>query len=235
MMMFLGVALIAGIVQGVTGFGAGIIMMMLLPMLYPLTQSAGISVCVSIVLLLSMVYTYHRYINFRLIILPSISFLLIATITINLSTSFDASLMKKIFGVFLLILSIYYLFFQKDHKQKMNIWLSLFCIITSAICDGLFGIGGPLMVLYFMSVTDHTFEYLGTIQCFFLINCLYTTSLRIMNGILLYEHIPMIILGMIGIALGGQIAKKIASRIDANMIRKLTYLMIGLCGLMNVL
>lgn len=42
-------------------------------------------------------------------------------------------------------------------------------------------------------------------------------------------------LGMVGILLGLWIANKIVDKLDANLIRKLTYVVIGLCGLSNVI
>ena len=234
-LIFLLIALIAGIVQGLTGFGAGIVMMMFLPMIFPITASAGISVCISIVLLISMVYTYRKYINLKLIVIPAVIFLSVITLTINLSTTFDSTIMKKIFGFFLVVLSIYYVFFNKNNTKKVSLLTSLFCIMVSAICDGLFGIGGPLMVLYFMSITKSVQEYLGTIQCFFLINCLYTTVLRIIKGILLAEHISIVIIGMIGITIGGQLSKKLITYLDVNFVKKITYLMIGISGFINIL
>lgn len=95
--------------------------------------------------------------------------------------------------------------------------------------------GGPLMVIYFLSKTKGKEEYLGTIQCFFLINVIYSTAFRVINGILTVDLFGGIGLGMVGILLGLWIANKIVDKLDANLIRKLTYVVIGLCGLSNVI
>ena len=102
------------------------------------------------------------------------------------------------------------------------------------MCDGLFGIGGPLMVLYFLSQTHNTHEYLGTIQTFFFINCTYNTCFRIVNGILGINHIFIMCIGVIGITVGGLIGNKVVDRLDGMLIRKLTYIMIGISGLINL-
>lgn len=162
------VAMLAGLVQGITGFGAGIIMMMVLPMFFALPQSAGISSAICIVLGLSMVLTYRKHIRFQKIIGPSCLYLIICSGSIVFSTMVNQELMKKIFGCFLIVLSLYYLLINKDGEKKtFHIFISILFIAISAICDGLFGIGGPLMVLYFLSTTENTHEYLGTIQMFF--------------------------------------------------------------------
>ncbi|MCR5469218.1 MAG: sulfite exporter TauE/SafE family protein, partial [Lachnospiraceae bacterium] len=84
----------------------------------------------------------------------------------------------------LMILAVYYLFFNKTgDKKKMRLSVCAICIVVSAVCDGLFGICGPLMVLYFLSVTESTYEYLGTLQLFFTINSVYNTIFRFAKGI----------------------------------------------------
>lgn len=57
--------LIAGIIQGVTGFGAGIVMMMFLPLQYSVIQSAGVSSAICMILCAAMVYRYRQTINFK--------------------------------------------------------------------------------------------------------------------------------------------------------------------------
>lgn len=229
------IALIAGIVQGVTGFGAGIVMMMVLPMFYALPQSAGISGAISIILCATMVYTYREHIDLKKIVGPSFLYLIVCSIVIHFSTTIDQVLMKKVFGIFLVILCVYYLFINKsDEKKELNLFISLFCIVVSAICDGLFGIGGPLMVLYFLAKTHHTYEYLGTIQTFFMINCIYNTGFRIFKGIITFDHLIIIGCGIIGILIGGMIAKKLVDRLDGTLLKKLTYVMIGISGIINL-
>lgn len=227
--------IVAGLIQGVTGFGSGIVMMMVFPMLFALPQSAGLSSAIGIFLNLSMVYTYRKHINFKKIIPPAILYIVVCSISIYYSTMFDQDIMKKVFGIFLVILAIYYLFIQKgDSKKTLSLPVSVFCIVVSAICDGLFGIGGPLMVLYFLSQTHNTHEYLGTIQTFFFINCTYNTCFRIVNGILGINHIFIMCVGVIGIIIGGLIGNKVVDRLDGMLVRKLTYIMIGISGLINL-
>lgn len=230
-------ACIAGIVQGITGFGAGIVMMMILPMILGnIPQSAGVSTAICVILSAQMVFLYRKHVDIKKVILPSILYIIVCTTSMYFSTMIEQNLMKKVFGVFLLLLAIYYLFINKNNdRKKLSLALSLFCIIVSAACDGLFGVGGPLMVLYFLSTTHNTHQYLGTIQAFFTINCFYNTCFRIYRGILLPEHLMYIIVGMVCIIIGGFIANKIVDKLDGILVRKLTYIMIGISGLINII
>lgn len=226
-------ALIAGLIQGVTGFGAGIVMMMVLPLQFSVIQSAGISSAICLVLCAAMVYRYRQTINFHQIIGPAVLYLAMSSISILFAQMINQKIMKVILGIFLMALALYFLFFSKKEVEPKG-WLAFFCIVISGICDGLFGIGGPLMVIYFLAKTHSKAEYLGTIQCFFLISVCYATFFRMVNGILTPDLLPGIGLGMIGIIIGLAIANAIVDRLDAQLIKKMTYLLIGLCGLFNI-
>lgn len=226
-------SLLAGISQGLTGFGAGIILMIYLPYLFNLPQSAGIVGAISISLCILMTYKYRTYLHLKKVILPYLLFLIICSTSILLSTLVNDSLLKKCLGLFLIILSIYYLFFNKIRKTSQT--FDIFCIITSAICDGLFGIGGPLMVIYFKNKTNTIQEYLGNMHLFLLINCIYNTCLRSYKGILLPKHLPYIFIGMLGIMTGSLIAKKLINCIDEKTVNQMTYILIGISGILNLL
>lgn len=227
-------AIAGGIIQGVTGFGAGVVMMMFLPLQFSVIQSAGVSSAICLILCVAMVYRYRRNINFQKIILPAVLYLAISSISILFSKMINQEIMKIILGLFLIVLAVYFLCFSKKDVEPRGI-VAILCIVISGICDGLFGIGGPLMVIYFLSKTQSKEEYLGTIQCFFLINVLYSTVFRIMNSIITVELIPGIGLGMAGILIGMVIANRIVEKLNAEFIKKMTYVIIGLSGLSNII
>ena len=123
-------ALAGGIIQGVTGFGAGVVMMMFLPLQYSVVQSAGISSAICMILCAAMVYRYRKTINFKKIIAPAILYLAISSISILFAKMINQEVMKIILGIFLIILSLYFLFFN---KYGFNITLSF--SISSIPCS----------------------------------------------------------------------------------------------------
>ncbi|MEY8256561.1 sulfite exporter TauE/SafE family protein [Erysipelotrichaceae bacterium 66-17] len=226
------IALLAGIVQGITGFGAGIVMMML-PLQFAVAQSAGISSSICLVLSGVMAYQYRKHINLKKIVAPAVLYIACSSASIMFAARVDQDVMRMILGAFLTILAIYFLFFSKNNFAPTGI-VSVLCIVISGICDGMFGVGGPLMVLYYMAKTKDKDEYLGTIQAFFVIVVFYAGIFRAVNGILAPELILPIAIGMAGILAGLKIANKIVDRLNPAMIQKLTYMLIGICGLTNL-
>ena len=238
-MAYLGVAagaLCAGLVQGVVGFGGGIITMLIFPYFFGIPQGAGITVSLGIALCASMVIRYRKEVNVNMAVLPAILYNIICSIAISCSVSVDQAVIKKVFGIFLILLACYYLFISKNvQNRKLGLVTSAVCIIISATCDGLFGIGGPLMVLYFMSMTDSTHAYLGTMQLFFWVNSVYNTAFRFYKGILLPEHLVYIGCGVVAILIGGAIASRIVDKLNVTTMRKVVYVMIGVSGIVNLI
>lgn len=86
------------------------------------------------------------------------------------------------------------------------------------------------MALYFLSLADTTADYLGNLQTFFLIDVIYISTVRALNGILTPVLIPHILIGMLGAVIGTAIAARILPRLPMVVVRRLIYLFIGLSG-----
>lgn len=229
-------AFLAGIVQGVTGFGSCIVMMMVFPFLFAIPEGAGIAVAATVFLSLSVTIRYRREIKPLKLLPPAILYVIVSNLSIHFSTLVDPVLIKRIFGGFLIVLSIYFLFLSKSVQgKKLSIPAALLCIAVSAACDGLFGIGGPLMVLVIMGMTSSSKEYLGSILFISTITCLCSTVFRFFRGILTVSHIPFILVGIAGILAGVFVANKIVDKLNENVLRKVTYVMIGVAGIINLL
>lgn len=142
-------ALLAGFIQGVIGFGAGIVLMSVLPYFLLLPKAAALTNTVAVSLTIIMVYHYRNYIKLKLIIWPTLFYILGSTIAIRLSKNLDISFLKIIFAIFLICLALYFWKFSQKISISANFMSMFLCGFVSGVCDGLFAIGGPLMVLFF--------------------------------------------------------------------------------------
>ena len=218
-------ALGSGIVQGVTGFGAGVLMMLVLANLFDLPQAAGLSGMIGLTLVSTMAFRYRSAINW-----PCLSFLLGSTIAISLSKGLNQGLLKMAFSLFLIGLSAYFLWQKKELELKASLPVMLGVGLFSGLCDGFFSIGGPLMVILYLAMTSSVEEYLGSLQLSFALSGLYSFSLRFFSGIITAQLLPFALVGVVAIQLGLQIGNRIVDRIDAGFLRRLTYAFIGISG-----
>ncbi|AUH38206.1 permease [Lactiplantibacillus plantarum] len=222
--------LLAGLVQGLTGFGAAIVMMIFLPQLFPIAQSAAVAGVIMAASVITLVWRYHQHIHFRQIIVPFIVYASVAAYSVHLGQVLDVQLLRRLLGALLVSLAGYFSLSKRAANQTYPWWLAGLFMIISGFFNGLFGIGGPLMDLYFLSLADTTADYLGNLQTFFLIDVVYISTVRVLNGILTPVLLPHIMIGMVGAVIGTALAARILSRLPMTTVRHLIYLFIGLSG-----
>lgn len=56
-----------------------------------------------------------------------------------------------------------------------------------------------------------------------------------MNGLLPFDAISYILIGIVGVLSGQVVANKIVERINGELLKKLTYVLIGISGIINVI
>ncbi|GHP13689.1 sulfite export protein [Lentilactobacillus fungorum] len=223
-------AILAGIVQGITGFGSAIVLMVFLPSILPIPQSAGVASLIMSVSNLMLAWRYRHSIHFKRVIFPFIIYAGVAFIALKLVNTIDVHLLKSMLGGLLVALSLYFLL-VKAKVRHYPIYVAIIFMIVSGFFNGLFGIGGPLMALYFLSLADTKETYLASIQTFFLMDQLYVTSVRFYDGILSVNDIPLILLGIVGGIIGTMIANRITTHMNIQMIQKCVFVLIGISGL----
>ncbi|GEO69303.1 sulfite exporter TauE/SafE family protein [Levilactobacillus acidifarinae] len=224
-------ALLAGLVQGLTGFGAVIIMMIFFPAILPIAQAAGIGGVIMLTSVLGLTIRYRHHVQLKRLIIPFLVYATVATWSVHLGHVLDTHLLRMMLGGLLVALSLYFTFAKNAGARRYPWYIAGGFMIISGFFNGLFGIGGPLMALYYLSLSKSMPEYIGNIQGFFLIDTFYIASVRVANGILTVHDIPYILVGMVAASLGTLIAARLLTRLDGETIKKWIYGFIGLSGL----
>lgn len=139
----------------------------LLPQLFPIAQSAAVAGVIMAASVITLVWRYHQHIHFRQIIVPFIVYASVAAYSVHLGQVLDVQLLRRLLGALLVSLAGYFSLSKRAANQTYPWWLAGLFMIISGFFNGLFGIGGPLMALYFLSLADTTADYLGNLQTFF--------------------------------------------------------------------
>ncbi len=148
------VALLGGAAQAVTGFGAALLAMSIFPFVLHVTTAAVISDSMTLPLSAMIAWQYRKHVNFKKIVVPAIAYIIACTLSLSFLGSFDLSLLKAMLGFFLILLAIYSIFFASKMHLKGSFATTLICALISGCTSALFGIGGPLMGLYYSSIIE---------------------------------------------------------------------------------
>ena len=223
-----------GLVQGTTGFGSGIFVMLFFPYFLPLLQSSALSSLAGVFICISMAWKFRKNINPKVVILPAIFYFIASFLALRFAVNTDMSQLKAVFGLFLIAISLWFMFFADKVRIKANLLTAFICGSIAGVASGLFGIGGPPMVIYMLAITgDDKEAYLANTQFFFCLTGIYTAFLRVVNGILTPDLLPLVIPGMIGMTIGKNVGVNIVEKIDVKLMKKLIYAFLGLSGLLT--
>jgi len=224
-------ALLAGTIQTVTGFGGGIIMMLFFPLVMPMLKASALSTLITLYLTATLSWKLRRQADWSVMFLPLAVFLVSTTLALQLAMQMDTQRMTLLFGAFLMALSVYFIRFSDRIHLKASQKNGSICAALSGLCSGMFGISGPPMVVYYLSVLgDDKMRYLATTQVFFCLSSIYNTAMRVARGILTADMIPLFLFGLVGMAAGKRIGLYILSRIDAAAMKKAVYVFLAISG-----
>ncbi len=225
---------IGGLVQTVSGFGSGVIMMMFLPYFFSMTAAPALNSSISMAVTFILSWQYRRYIEWKKIAIPALFYIGMALFGILVVGSINVRTIKIFLGLFLIALAVYFFLFSKKIKLKGNLTECAFCGLFSGFTSGLFGIGGPLMALYFVSVTDDYEHYTADLQIIFAMNSVSVLLMRAVKGYYTADLIPLTLIGFVGILLGKIVGSKIASKINGDVFKKTVYALVALSGIVTV-
>lgn len=233
-LIVVGASLCGGLVQAVTGFGGAVIIMIFLPLILNMTAAPALSDVITMMLSFSMFWRYRKSVRFKSIVIPAVIYLITSTLAIHGSAFVDAGRLKGLFGVFLILLSIYFFRFSGKVAVRPTMGMKVGCGTLAGICGGLFGISGPPVSLYYLAATDTKEEYLGTLNAFFSITVIFNLMSRIYNGFLTLSLVPYMVMGIAAILTGSFLGSKIVKRINISVMRKCVYGLMAFAGVVMV-
>ncbi len=224
-------AIVGSVIQTVCGFGFGIFVMILLPYFMPSYSAAlALSGALSFTITLVISIKQRKSIQIKNILLPLAAYMFVATFAVQFSIFGSQETLKGLLGVLLVVLSIYFMRFSGNFKIEANPKTGTIAGSLGGLLSGLFGMGGPPMVLYFLAATPNTAVYLATSQFFFTVTNGYGSLIRAINGSYTPYVILMWVICLISLYIGNKIGNLLISKINEHSLRKIVYVYMGISG-----
>lgn len=217
------VGLGAGFVQRVSGFGLGIFAMLFMPYFMPSPVAAAVSCLISCGTSLYNAIAHRKSISFRTLIPLLCAALVVIPIAVQFSTSVPEKFLKTLLGVVLIALSIYFLFFSERVHIRPTVLNGVVFGGVGGFLNGLFSTGGPPVVLYLVHATPDKLVYFATIQFYFAMTNIYSTAVRVANGIITWEIVVLALIGFVGCALGNMVGTKVFDRLNTQRFKQVIY------------
>ncbi len=229
------ISLVGAFVQRVSGFGYGIIVMMVFPYLLAYSEATALSSIISLISSAYVAFTMRKNIRFSKLFVPLITYTVTSYLATGLVTMLDTSLLKRILGVALVVLSIYFFFFNSKLKIRPTLWAALVAGGVSGAMSGLLSMGGPPMVLYFMSTnSESTDDYVATIQAFFAVSNVIVTGIRVSKGLVTDNVLLMILPVAAAMLVGTLCGQALYKRLSPPLIKKCVYAFMAVSGVIAI-
>lgn len=230
------VATVGSTIQRVTGFGFGIFAMLFLTRIITVYGEANaLSGLLSFTSTLIVALSHAKKVDWKNLLFPCIGFAVISVPSILLMKKLDNRVLLIMLGVALILLSGYMFFFSSKIKIKPSPFTGLAAGGFSGILGGIFSMGGPPVVIYFMqSEGDDKDRYLATIQMYFLLSNVYGTTVKAINGFITKDVLILAAFGTVGMIAGIFIGKLIFKKLRVDILRRVVYCFMAVAGVVNI-
>lgn len=228
---FCGIVFVASVIQGISGFAFGMVVLMVFPYLFGYTKSLVLASLMATVLVCYNAYLYRKSINWQWVPWWVGVFLVTDLLSVMvLKQVGDNPIWYKLMGVIFILMALYLLWGQKVLHVKANKKSLLLLGGGSGLIMGAFGVGGPLMAAFFLEATKDKDEYLGTTQITCVITMALDIILRVLNGMFTADLVGYTLLGAVFMVAGLLIARRLVRHMDALTMRHFICLVVLVDG-----
>lgn len=222
--------------QGATGSGYAIIAMFLMPMVIPYTQCSIVSAGVIVVIAMQMTFSLRKHITVKKVLFPMFLCLLTLPVGIELIYIMDESLLRKVMGIFLLLLCVFFIVTEKRGSRfaRGKFITVLFGLLTG-LATGMFNIVGPFLNVLYFNTCDDNLEYKGNLEFSFLIAGCVSLLLNISHTrINTFLGINLVCSGLASVA-AGWLGLKIYRKLSRGALKWLITAMLPVIGIIQLL
>ncbi|NJP38329.1 sulfite exporter TauE/SafE family protein [Alkalicoccus luteus] len=234
-LLLITIILLAGsFVQGVSGFGFGLIAMSFMPLIFTVKDSTLLVVSLALVVCTSIAWQLRRHIVWRsLLVILSAAFVGRFGGFLVLSAYGELDVMRDILGLFLLLVTAY-LFFGSKYAQmlpKETIWIPVVFGFLGGFVGGIYAVGGPFFVVVMMLLfADSKYRYSANLQVTFFVTNLTTVLLHAFNGDFSSEFPFYFAVGLLTVLVGTRLGVACFKKLSQDNMRRIAGITVALAA-----
>ncbi len=223
---------LAGFVQRVSGFGFGIFIMMFLPYIMPsYNEAVALSGILSGSTALFIVARNLSFVQWRKMVTVVLSNIVVSYFAVMYMQSLGGAFMRRCLGVLLVLVAVYFLFFQDKARFSFSSWWQKGAVgALSGVMGSMFGMPGPPVVVYGVSVLENKKEYMATMQAFWLLFNIFYLLFRSGGGYYTDDTPLYWLAGIVGVLPGIWLGGLCFNRLGSLWFRRVVYSVMLLSG-----
>lgn len=225
--------LIAGFIQGISGFGSALFAMPLLSLFIDLKVAVPLCAFNGLTITTYLAFKLRKYVDYKKILPLLISSIPGIYIGVILLKSIDFSVLKIFLGLLISLYSIYSLIFTPQTKLINKLWLYIIGF-SSGFVGSLFGVSG-LPVIIYVTLTDWAKDVIkATISVFLCFSTIITIIVLLLNNLITPIVLNYFLLSIIPVVLGTYLGSKLYHKFNRHHYLKLLFIILIPLGIMLV-
>ena len=178
----------------------------------------------------AIVWRLRNYVTWQRLWPILLTFIIVSTIAIFALTRIEDHILRRILGVALILISIYFMLFSQRIKLPTTKKVQVGAGTLSGLMGGFFGMQGPPAVLYFIQSEPMKEHYMAMAQTYFLIGNLMMTGVRAYNGFFTETVAVDYLYGLGGVIIGTMLGAYVFKHISNRIFRYIVYAYICISG-----
>lgn len=226
----------ACLVQTLSGFGFGIFSMAFFPYFMPSYAAA-----VSLTNLLAFssaapaAFAHRARVRWRVILPPLLIYPISNAFVIHLAARTPDAAVYQLLGAALILLSLYFLLLRKRLHVRPTTLGGLVAGLLGGVLNGLFSMGGPPLVLYFLAATEDEGEYIACAQAYFTLSNAMTLGIRAAGGQLTAQVFAYYAIALAALVPAGWLGERLRGLMSGEAVRRTVYVLMTFSGFLMLL
>ncbi len=223
----------AGLIQGLTGFGAALVSIPLLTLMISVKTAVPLVALNGIVLLVIMFISLREHVDFRLVAPLVAGSLPGLPVGIYILKYHDEAVIKLILAVVLISYSLYSLL-GKEIRANLGAKSGYISGFISGVLGGAITASGPPVIIYAAIKGWDGAKFKATLTAFFLVLGIFIVTAHAIGGVTTAEALRYFIFCAPCIALGTIIGSRLYHKLNQTLFKKIVYILILIMGLMMI-
>ncbi|TMW71087.1 sulfite exporter TauE/SafE family protein [Alteribacter natronophilus] len=229
------IILVGGFVQGVSGFGLGLVVMGFLPLLFTVKESALLVMVLLLTASLTVLVKTWRHLEIKALIAIGAAALIGRVAAFFVLTNYgDLDVMRLWLGIFLITM-VAWMFLNGRRRTKPDAVPGPFTTAalgtTGGFIGGVFAVGGPFFVFYFLMRYKDKFKYNAGMQAIVVVTCLFSLTLHGAGGDFDAAFTYYVAAGIIATLIGTRLGFRLFEKLRNDRIRTIAMVLVFFAGI----
>lgn len=233
LLSLIAIVFVAGILQGMTGFGVVLIALPLLGLFMPIKTIIPLLILLALCINVFLSYQLRKSIQFRNITLLFLANLPGIPLGVYILKHFPAQVLSLCVGGVMISFTAYLLLVKPTPRNLGKGW-TIFAGFLSGVFGGCIGAGGPPVIVYSTIQPWTKDQGKGTMAFFFLIAGLMISLSHAVSGLITSEVLHYSLISLPALCLGIWLGVTLYKRISDHGYKKMVFVLVFLLGCMMI-